>query len=195
MKAGSFKELVEIIYSDFYRTHPHIPFSHNLKMVLRLYKWGRKEWTFWFRCAQYDSWWRGLALRRFRKISKELLIEIPLKTDIGYGLYIGHPRCIVINEGTKIGNNVNLSHFLSIGTNEGTPAVIGDCVYIGPMSCIVEDVKIGKNVTIGAGAVVVKDIEDNATVAGVPARVLNFDNPGRYIKNAYDCSRSGSVSS
>ena len=193
MKASNFKELVEIVYSDFYRTHPHIPYNNNFKMVLRLYKWGRKEWSFWFRCAQYESWWQAWAMKRYKKISKSLLIEIPLKTDIGYGLYLGHPRCIVINEGTKIGNNVNLSQFLSIGTNEGTPAVIGDRVYVGPMCCIVEDVKIGNNVTIGAGAVVVKDIEENATVAGVPAHVLNYDNPGRYIKNAYDCSSSSIV--
>ena len=185
MKASSFKELVEFIYSDYYRTHPHVPYRYNLKMALRLYKWGRKEWSFWFRCAQYKSWWQAFAIWRFRRISHQLLIEIPLKTDIGFGLYIGHPRCIVINEGTKIGNNVNLSQFLSIGTNNATPAVIGNNVYIGPMCCIVEDVHIGDNVTIGAGAVVVKDVEDNATVAGVPAHVLNYDNPGRFVNNRF----------
>lgn len=49
------------------------------------------------------------------------------------------------------------------------------------MVCIVEGVKIGNNVTIGAGSVVTKDIPDNATVAGVPAKVLNYNNPARYI--------------
>ncbi|MBQ5416044.1 MAG: acetyltransferase [Bacteroidales bacterium] len=77
-------------------------------------------------------------------------IDIPLSTVIGYGLYIGHPRCIVINSGTKIGNNVNLSQCLSIGTNENTPAVIGNNVYIGPMVSIVEVVRIGGDATIGA---------------------------------------------
>ena len=42
--------------------------------------------------------------------------------------------------------------------------------YIGPSVCIVEDVTIGNGVTIGAGAVVVKDIEDGCTVAGNPAK-------------------------
>ena len=79
-----------------------------------------------------------------------------------------------------IGNNCNVSQFLSIGTNKRTPATIGDNVYIGPNVCIVEDVKIGNNVTIGAGAVVTKDIPDNATTAGVPAKVINYTNPGIY---------------
>lgn len=185
MVPDSFKGLVEIVYSDFVRINPHVPYRYDLKMVLRLVKWGRKEWTFWFRCAQYKSWWQSFAIRRFKKISRRLLIEIPLKTEIGYGLFIGHPHCIVINGGTKIGNNVNLSHSLTIGTNNETPAVIGDCVYIGPMCCIVEDVRIGNNVTIGAGSVVIKDIEDDATAAGVPARIINHNNPGRFIKNRF----------
>ena len=67
-------------------------------------------------------------------------MQIPRQCEIGYGLYIGHGICMVINQGTVIGNNVNLSHFLSIGTNKSTPATIGDNVYIGPNVCIVEDV-------------------------------------------------------
>lgn len=55
-------------------------------------------------------------------------VEIPPGTKVGYGLYMGHNMCIVINEGTIIGNNVNISQFLNIGTNENTPAIIGDIV-------------------------------------------------------------------
>ena len=185
MVPDTFKGLVEIIYSDFVRINPHVPYHYNLKMILHLFKWGWNVWTFWFRCAQYPSWWQPLAKRRYKKLSLRFLIEIPLKTEVGYGLYLGHPRCIAVNAGTVIGNNVNLSQYLNIGTNHNTPAVIGDCVYIGPMCCLVENVKIGNNATVGAGAVVVKDVEENATVAGVPAHVLNYNNPGRFIQNKW----------
>lgn len=104
-------------------------------------------------------------------------IQIPSRTKIGRGFYIGHGVGIVINGGTTIGNNVRVSQFLSIGTNHRTPAVIGDNVYIGPGVCIVEDVKIGNNAIIGAGAVVVKDVPDNATVAGVPAKIISMRDP------------------
>ena len=93
--------------------------------------------------------------------------------------------CMVVDGGTVIGNNVNLSQFLNIGTNHNTPAIIGDNVYIGPQVCIIEDVIMGNNSTIGAGAVVTKDVPENATVAGVPAKVLNFNNPGRYVDNLW----------
>lgn len=84
-----------------------------------------------------------------------------------------------------IGNNCNVSQFLSIGTNKRTPATIGDNVYIGPNVCIVEDVKIGNNVTIGAGAVVTKDIPDNATAAGVPAKVFSYKDNSHLVHNRY----------
>jgi serine O-acetyltransferase len=83
--------------------------------------------------------------------------------------------CIVIHGKTVIGNNVNLSQFLNIGSNHNTPAVIGDEVYIGPMTCLVEDVQIGNNSTIGAGAVVTKDVAKETIVAGVPAKLIRQD--------------------
>lgn len=110
-------------------------------------------------------------------------IQIPSTTKIGYGFYIGHGIGIIINGKTVIGNNCNVSQFLSIGSNKGTPAVIGDNVYIGPNVCLVENVHIGNNATIGAGAVVTKDIPENATAAGVPAKVISYKEPGRFIHN------------
>lgn len=90
-----------------------------------------------------------------------------------------------MNPTAKIGNNCNLSQFTTIGANEGKAAVIGDNVYIGPSVCLVENVIIGDNVTIGAGAVVVKDVPDDATVAGVPAKIISYKSPGRYINRRW----------
>jgi len=113
-------------------------------------------------------------------------IQIPLETKIGYGFYIGHGGSVIINGTAIIGNNCNISQFTTIGANEGKAAVIGDNVYIGPNVCIVEDVLIKDNVTIGAGSVVCKNLPENATVAGNYAKVLNFNNPGRYIENRWN---------
>ena len=115
----------------------------------------------------------------------KILIQIPVETSIGYGLYIAHSGPVIINPSTVIGNNCNLSQFTTIGSNEGHAAHIGNNVYLGPSVCVVEDVTIGDNVTIGAGSVVTKDIPDNATAAGNYAKVLNYHNPARYIKNRW----------
>ena len=42
--------------------------------------------------------------------------------------------------------------------------------WIGVGSCVKQKIKIGKSVTIGAGAAVVKDIQDGVTAVGVPAK-------------------------
>lgn len=51
------------------------------------------------------------------RLSRKYGIQISPKTKIGYGLYIGHGIGIIINKTAEIGNNVNLSQFLNIGSN------------------------------------------------------------------------------
>jgi len=142
------------------------------------------RYCFWFRLASCKSFIVSIISRVVHKhYSMKYQVEIPRATKIGPGLYLGHCTGIVISSSAVIGKNCNISHFVNVGSNHGKAALIGDDVYIGPMVCIVEDVVIGDRVTIGAGAVVVKSIEANATCVGSPARVVNFNNPARYIKN------------
>lgn len=126
----------------------------------------------------------GFFLWRLNRTKRS--IQILPSTRIGYGLYIAHGGPVLVHPTAVIGNNCNLSQFTSIGSNEMHAATIGDNVYIGPNVCVVEDVKIGNNVTIGAGSVVTKDIPDNATAAGNYAKVLNYNDPGRYILNRWE---------
>ena len=137
------------------------------------------------RCLPKSSKGGGFFGRLLWKFRPRGRLDIGLKTKVGYGLYIGHGGPVVINETARIGNNCNLSQFTTIGSNHGQAAIIGDNVYIGPSVCLVEDVHIGSNATIGAGSVVTKDIPENATAAGNYAKVLNYRNPGRYIKNPW----------
>ena len=87
----------------------------------------------------------------------------------------------IVNPDTVIGNNVTLMQFVNIGTSTDKAALIGDCSNIFPMTCIVNDVVIGKNVTIGSGSVVTRNIPENATAVGSPARVIHYNNPAKYI--------------
>lgn len=125
---------------------------------------------------------RVIAKWRHRHYMFKYGLMIPAGTKIGYGFYIGHPNGIIINHTAVIGNNVNLSQFTTIGSNEGHAALIGDNVYIGPHCSLVEDVVVGHDSTIGAGAVVVKNIPPCSVAVGAPARAIHSDlQPGKYI--------------
>lgn len=85
-----------------------------------------------------------------------------------------------IGSGTRIDNLVHIAHNVQVGRNciivagaEVSGSVeIGDGVWVGPNACIRERLKIGEGALIGIGAVVVKDVPPNTTVAGNPARPL-----------------------
>ncbi len=52
----------------------------------------------------------------------------------------------------------------------------GELSFIGIGATIIQEIKIGKNVTIGAGSVVIKDIPDNVIALGNPAKIINNKN-------------------
>lgn len=174
-------EAKEYIKSDLYRYSGKVSSAafiktyltnatFRLQVILRLYK--------------ADAFIPKNVSRVLWKFNKtKAKVRIPLVTKIGYGLFIAHGGPVVVNPTAVIGNNVNLSQFVTIGSNFENAAVIGDNTYIGPNVCIVENVKIGKNVTIGAGSVVTKDIPDNATAVGNYAKVINYNNPGQFTNN------------
>ena len=177
--------VIKYIQSDLHRDSG----KQDLRTFLKAFVlWRSFKFRFWFRLTSRS---RSKVIRSVARVmlalkSRKYGIQIPPHTEIGYGLYIGHAMGVIIHPTAKIGNNCNLSQFLTIGSNHGAAAEIGDNVYIGPSVCIVENVKIGNNVTIGAGSVVTKNIPDDATVAGVPAEVLSYKDPGRYIKNRWE---------
>lgn len=172
---------IELIKSDLFRYAGTTSFTELIKTYA---KEAGFRFSVAFRLVNAGGMLKLLGIILW-KLRNHQQIQILRKTIIGYGLYISHGGPVVVNPSTVIGNNCNLSQFVTIGSNEGKAAVIGDNVYIGPNTCIVEDVCIGDNATIGAGSVVTKDIPSNATAAGNYAKVLNFNNPGRYIQNRY----------
>jgi len=179
----NYKDCMTLIKSDRFRLSGRI--EPSFRIVLNQFSPSNSSILFWFRLCQHKGWLYPLCRLMYHIVCRNAQVQIPSSTRVGYGLYLGHSICMVVNGDTIIGNNVNLSQFLNIGTNHETPAIIGDNVYIGPHVCIVEDVTVGNNSTIGAGAVITRDVPENATVAGVPAKVLNYANPGRYIKCKY----------
>jgi serine O-acetyltransferase len=114
-------------------------------------------------------------------------IDIYPRTRIGKGFYIGHFGTIIVSSHAIIGDNCNISQGVTIGMavrgdKKGVPE-IGDRVYIGPGSKLIGKIKIGNDVAIGANAVVINDVPDNAVVVGVPGKVVSLDGSGDYVVN------------
>lgn len=108
-------------------------------------------------------------------------IQIPVGTQIGEGLFMGHYGTIIINENVKIGNNCNLGHLVTIGQAnrgrfKGCPT-IGDNVWIGTGSVIVGNILIGSNVLIAPNSFVNIDVPTNSLVIGNPCKIINKENP------------------
>jgi|SRR5690554_5620843 len=87
-----------------------------------------------------------------------------------------HPIGIVIGNKVELGKGCVIYQNVTIGTrdtadpNNAKYPTIGDNVVIYPNCIVVGDIKIGNGATIGAGSVVIDDVEPYATVVGVPAK-------------------------
>ena len=91
-------------------------------------------------------------------------------------VYIFFIRSVLINKDAVIGENVSF-HFntavVNKRTGEGAP-VIGDNVMLGIGSVVMGNVSVADNVIVGANSVVNQSIlEENVSVAGVPAKVVS----------------------
>ena len=109
--------------------------------------------------------------------------------EIGEGVYILLGTSImpytIIKDYVMISMNVGLAHhsildkgvFLSTGCNFGASIHAKEYAYCGISSTIMTGLHtLGENCLIGAGAVVIHDVEDNAVMAGVPAKLLKYKN-------------------
>lgn len=112
----------------------------------------------------------------YRFIFRWLLgIDVPEKVVIGQNCKVYHGIGLIIHPKTIIGDNVTLHQNTTIGISSGSkPPTIGNNVLIGANSVIIGNIHIGDNSIIGAGSVVIKDVPQNAIVAGNPAKVIKY---------------------
>lgn len=99
---------------------------------------------------------------------------IPYSAKIGKNVHFGHLGMgIVLHKDAIVGNDVRIDQHVTIGgrVGPGTPT-IGNNVRIGAGAKVLGGIIIGHYAQIGANAVVLKDVPDNATAVGVPARVI-----------------------
>ena len=103
-------------------------------------------------------------------------IEIHPGAVIGRRFFIDHGMGVVIGETSEIGDDCMMYHGVTLGGTSWDKVkrhpTLKDGVIIGAGAKILGPITLGKNVRVGSNSVVVRSVDDNCTVVGIPGRVL-----------------------
>src|ERR1700704_794810 len=98
----------------------------------------------------------------------------------GQGIFLDHATGLVVGETAIIGDNVSMLHGVTLGgtgkDHGDRHPKIGDGVLIGAGASIIGNIEVGRCARVAAGSVVLKEVPNNVTVAGVPAKIVG-DSP------------------
>lgn len=125
---------------------------------------------------------------KLKLMSYKTHIQIPARTRIGEGFYIGHSGRVIIHPEAELGENMNIGTGVTIGyenrgDRKGAPVFFGNC-WIGTNSVVVGKIKIGEDVMIAPLTFVNFDVPPHSIVIGNPAKIIHKDNATKdYIQN------------
>ena len=141
----------------------HWLYKHNIKLIARI-------------ISQLARWFTG--------------IEIHPGASIGRRCFIDHGMAIIIGETTEIGDDVTIYQGVTLGgTGKDTGTrhpTIGNRVMISSGAKVLGPFKVGDDVKIGAGAVVLKEIPPNCTVVGIPGTIVKRNGQSTQDLNQVD---------
>ena len=118
-----------------------------------------------------------MALFIQNRASEVFGVDIHPAAEILGGVMIDHATGVVIGETSKIEENVSIFQGVTLGgkgneRGDRHPKIKkGASIYAS--STILGNITIGENSTVAAGSLVLKDVEPNTTVAGIPAKILS----------------------
>lgn len=134
----------------------------------------------------------ALLCERFGTVGRGAVVRPPFHCDYGCNIHLGanvfmNFNCVIldvaevhIGDGTQIGPAVQImtadhpreADARAAGLEFGRPIRIGSNVWIGAGAILLPGITVGDNAIIGAGSVVTRDVPASATVAGNPARPI-----------------------
>ncbi|KQR71552.1 serine O-acetyltransferase EpsC [Rhizobium sp. Leaf341] len=127
-----------------------------------------------------NSLWRagrhGLAIHVYDRVCQVSGTDIHPAVSFGTGIFIDHAIGLVVGETAIVEDDVSLLHNVTLGATgndrgDRHPKVRRGAI-IGAGSTVLGNVEVGTFARIGAGSVVLKAVPPNATVVGIPAKVV-----------------------
>lgn len=104
-------------------------------------------------------------------------VDIHPAAEIKGGVMIDHATGVVIGETAEIGSNVSIFQGVTLGgkgneAGDRHPKIkSGASIYAS--STLLGNITVGENSVVAAGSLVLKDVEPNVTVAGIPAKIIS----------------------
>ena len=165
-------KMIEDIRSVFKRD----PAARNIFEIITCYS-GVQAIIF-YRFTHMLWGWKLYWLARFISTFARWVtgVEIHPGAVIGRRFFIDHGMGVVIGETAEIGDDCMMYHGVTLGGTVWDKIkrhpTLKDGVVIGAGAKILGPITLGNNVRVGSNSVVVKSIDDNCTVVGIPGRVL-----------------------
>lgn len=137
------------VWALIFHKPAHWCYNHHMKLIARI-------------ISQVLRWFTG--------------IEIHPGAKIGRRCFIDHGMAVVIGETAEVGDDVTIYQGVTLGgtgkdTGKRHPT-IGDRVIVSSGAKVLGPFKVGNDVKIGAGSVVLKEIPDGCTVVGIPGTIV-----------------------
>lgn len=165
-----------LIKEDFLNVKKNDPALHSTFELFFNYP---GLWALLFYRIAHSLYKKGLRfLPRFISAVGQFLtmIDIHPAATIGHRVFIDHGMGVVIGETAIIGDDVLIYQQVTLGgvsTDRGKRhPTLEDNVVIGAGAKVLGNITIGANSKVGANSVVVKNVPEDSTAVGIPARVL-----------------------
>ena len=146
------------VHATLYHQAAHFCYCHKMKFLART-------------ISQWSRFWTGIEIHPGAKIGRRLVID--------------HGMGIVIGETAEVGDDCLIYHGVTLGgtgKDQGKRhPTIGNNVLLSTGSKVLGPFKVGDGARIAANAVVLKEIPENATAVGVPARVVRIAEKTNFV--------------
>ena len=183
--------IIEDVRSVFKRD----PAARNMFEVLTCYSGVQAViiYRFTHLLWRYKLYWLARFISTFARWVTG--IEIHPGAVIGRRFFIDHGMGVVIGETSEIGDDCMMYHGVTLGgtswDKEKRHPTLMEGVVIGAGAKILGPITLGKNVRVGSNSVVVRSVEDNQTVVGIPGRIVTKKASDTDTFDSYAASSSG----